>query len=328
MTKRHSEDWKGKNLWARKKNSPPGQNQMNNTLIVLLGPTGVGKTDVSIDIARHFGCEVISADSRQFYTEMKIGTAIPSEDQLNEIKHHFIRFISVKEFYSSSLFERDVLKILPELFQKNKMVLMTGGSGMYIDAVCSGIDDIPDPDQLVRDKYTLLYEREGIGGLRLALKILDPDHYENVDLRNPKRMIRALEVCESTGRPYSSFLTKQKRQRDFKILKVGLERSREELNERINLRVEKMVSEGLEEEARDLFGLRNMNALNTVGYREFFDFFEGKITREKAIELIKRNSRRYAKRQMTWWARDKEITWFNPDKTAAIKSFLEFRIKS
>ncbi len=301
---------------------------MNKTLIVLLGPTGVGKTEVSIDIARHFGCEIISADSRQFYIEMKIGTAVPGEDQLKEIKHHFIRFIPVTEFYSSSLFERDVLKILPELLQKNNLVLMTGGSGMYLDAVCSGIDDIPDPDQMIRDKYTLLHKREGIGGLRLALKILDPEHYENVDLRNPKRIIRALEVCESTGRPYSSFLTKQKRQRDFKILKIGLERSREELNERINLRVEKMVSEGLEKEARDLFGLKNMNALNTVGYREFFDFFEGKITREKAIELIKRNSRRYAKRQMTWWARDKEIIWFDPDNTAAIIGFVKRWTKS
>lgn len=299
---------------------------MNNTLIVLLGPTGIGKTEVSIDIARHFGCEIISADSRQFFSEMKIGTAVPTEEQLREIKHHFIRFISVKEFYSSSLFERDVLKLLPELFQKNNMVLMTGGSGMYLDAVCSGIDDIPDPDQVVRDKYNQLYQREGIVGLRLALKILDPEHYENVDLRNPKRIIRALEVCESTGRPYSSFLTKQKRQRDFKILKIGLDRPREELNERINLRVEKMVSEGLEEEARDLFSLKNMNALNTVGYREFFDFFEGMITREKAIDLIKRNSRRYAKRQITWWARDKEITWFSPDNIDGIKRFVERKV--
>ncbi len=201
------------------------------------------------------------------------------------------------------------------------MVLMTGGSGMYIDAVCNGIDDIPDPDQAVREKYTLLYKEEGIEGLRMALKILDPEHYENVDLKNPKRIIRALEVCETTGRPYSSFLKKQKRERDFDILKIGLERPREELYERINLRVDRMVSEGLEEEARDLFDLRNMNALNSVGYREFFDYFEGKITREKAIELIKRNTRRYAKRQMTWWAKDKEIRWFGADKTDEIINY-------
>lgn len=301
---------------------------MNNILIVLLGPTGVGKTDVSIDIARHLGCDIISADSRQFYSEMKIGTAVPSEDQLNEIKHHFIRFISVREYYSSSLFERDVLKLLPALFERNSVVLMTGGSGMYIDAVCSGIDDIPDPDQAIRDKYNLLYKEEGIEGLRMALKFIDPEHYENVDLRNPKRIIRALEVCETTGRTYSSFLKKEKKQRDFDILKIGLERPRTELYERINLRVDRMISAGLEEEARALFDLRNMNALNSVGYREFFDFFEGKTTREKAIELIKRNTRRYAKRQMTWWAKDKEITWFNPDNTPEIIRLTERWAKS
>jgi tRNA dimethylallyltransferase len=301
---------------------------MKNILIVLLGPTGVGKTDVSIDIARHFGCEIVSADSRQFYREMKTGTAVPSEDQLKEIKHHFIRFISVREYYSSSLFERDVLKLLPGLFERNNMVLMTGGSGMYIDAVCSGIDDIPDPDLAIRDKYTLLYKEEGIEGLRIALKFIDPEHYENVDLRNPKRIIRALEVCETTGRPYSSFLNKKKKQRDFGILKVGLERPRTELYERINLRVGRMISEGLEEEARTLFDLRNMNALNSVGYREFFDYFEGKTSREKAIDLIKRNTRRYAKRQITWWAKDGEITWFDPDNTPAIIRLVERGVKS
>ncbi len=296
---------------------------MNNILIVLLGPTGVGKSDVSIEIARHFGCEIISADSRQFYHEMKIGTAVPTEDQLKEIKHHFIRFIPVSEYYSSSLYERDVLKILPGLFESNNLALMTGGSGMYIDAVCRGIDDIPDPDQSARDKYTLLYKEEGIEGLRMALKIMDPLHYEKVDLRNPKRIIRALEVCEATGRPYSSFLKKQKRQRDFDVLKIGLERPREELYERINLRVDRMVTEGLEEEARALFSLRDTNALNSVGYREFFDFFEGKTTREKAIELIKRNTRRYAKRQMTWWAKDREITWFGADETKDIINLID-----
>lgn len=292
-------------------------------LIVLLGPTGVGKTDVSIDIAQHFTCEIISADSRQFFSEMKIGTAVPSDDQLKKIKHHFIRFISVKEYYSSSLFERDVLKILPAMFRKNNTVLMTGGSGMYIDAVCEGIDDIPDTDQAIREKYTIIYKEQGIEGLRFALRKLDPEHYEKVDLKNPKRIIRALEVCETTGRPYSSFLKKEKRQRDFEILKIGLERPREELFKRINLRVDKMIEEGLENEARGLFELRHLNALNSVGYREFFDYFEGKITKDKAIELIKRNTRRFAKRQMTWWARDKEITWFDPDKTPAIIGFVE-----
>jgi len=292
-------------------------------LIVLLGPTGVGKTDVSIDIAQHFTCEIISADSRQFFSEMKIGTAVPSDDQLKKIKHHFIRFISVKEYYSSSLFERDVLKILPAMFKKNNTVLMTGGSGMYIDAVCEGIDDIPDTDQAIREKYTIIYKEQGIEGLRFALRKLDPEHYEKVDLKNPKRIIRALEVCETTGRPYSSFLKKEKRQRDFEILKIGLERPREELFKRINLRVDKMIEEGLENEARSLFELRHLNALNSVGYREFFDYFEGKITKDKAIELIKRNTRRFAKRQMTWWAKDKEIRWFGAENTGDVINYID-----
>jgi len=292
-------------------------------LIVLLGPTGVGKTDVSIDIAQHFTCEIISADSRQFFSEMKIGTAVPSDDQLKKIKHHFIRFISVKEYYSSSLFERDVLKILPAMFKKNNTVLMTGGSGMYIDAVCEGIDDIPDTDQAIREKYTIIYKEQEIEGLRFALRKLDPEHYEKVDLKNPKRIIRALEVCETTGRPYSSFLKKEKRQRDFEILKIGLERPREELFKRINLRVDKMIEEGLENEARSLFELRHLNALNSVGYREFFDYFEGKITKDKAIELIKRNTRRFAKRQMTWWAKDKEIRWFGAENTGDVINYID-----
>jgi tRNA dimethylallyltransferase len=299
---------------------------MNNSLIVILGPTGVGKSDISIDIARHFGAEIISADSRQFYREMKTGTAVPSDKQITEIQHHFIRFIPVADYYSSSLFEREVLKLLPELFRKNKVVLMTGGSAMYIDAVCGGIDDIPDVDQTVREKYNLKYKVEGIAGLRMALKILDPEHYEVVDLKNPKRIIRALEICETTGRPYSSFLTKQKRERDFKIIKIGLERPRPELYDRINLRVDKMIEDGLENEARTLFSLRHLNALNCVGYREFFDYFEGKITREKAIELIKRNSRRYAKRQMTWWGKDKEIMWFQAGRSEEIVKFIEMTI--
>ena len=199
---------------------------------------------------------------------------------------------------------------------------------MYIDAVCEGIDDIPDVDPSIREKYILKYKEEGIAGLRMALKLLDPEHYEAVDLKNPKRMIRALEICESTGRPYSSFLTKQKRERDFQIIKIGLERPRGELYYRINSRVDRMVKDGLENEARSLFDLRHLNALNSFGYREFFDYFEGKITREKAIELIKRNSRRYAKRQMTWWGRDKKIRWFDPDSVPEIIKYIEGKIKS
>jgi tRNA dimethylallyltransferase len=299
---------------------------MKNLLIVLLGPTGVGKTEVSIDLALHFGSEIISADSRQFFREMKIGTAVPSENQLKTIKHHFIGFLSVKDYYSASIYERDVLKILPGIFERNRITLMTGGSGMYIDAVCNGIDDIPDVDPVVRQKYLNKYKEEGIESLRVSLKLLDPGYYAKADLRNQKRIIRALEICETTGCPYSSFLTNQKRERDFEILKIGIERPREELYRRIDLRVENMVDQGFEEEAKSLYLLRHLNALNSVGYKEFFDFFEGKISHEKAIELIKRNTRRFAKRQITWWGKDKEIHWFYPGNIAEIISFIESKI--
>jgi tRNA dimethylallyltransferase len=300
---------------------------MNNFLIVLLGPTGVGKTDISVSLARHFGCEIISADSRQFFREMKIGTAVPSEQQLAEIKHHFVGFLSISDYYSSSLFERDVLRLLPSIYAKNHLVLMAGGSAMYIDSVCNGIDDIPDTDPVIREKYIKKYKEEGIAGLRIALRLLDPEHYEKVDLRNPKRIIRALEICESAGRPYSSFLTSQKRDRDFSIIKIGLELPRAELFERINARVDKMIEAGLEHEAKGLFGMRHLNAMNTVGYKEFFDYFEGKVTYDEAVRLIKRNTRRYAKRQMTWWARDKEIKWFAAGETKWITRYIEDSVR-
>jgi tRNA dimethylallyltransferase len=287
---------------------------MNNILIVLLGPTGVGKTDISIDLAGRLNCEIISADSRQFFREMKIGTAVPTDHQLNTIKHHFIRFLSAEDYYSSNLFERDVLDLLPRLFIRNKIALMSGGSGMYIDAVCNGIDDIPDVDAAIREKYISKYLEEGIEGLRITLKLFDPEYYARVDLKNYKRIIRALEICETSGRPYSSFLKKKKRERDFGIIKIGLERTREDLYTRINQRVDHMVKMGLEEEARLLFKFRNLNALNCVGYREFFDFFDGIISREVAIELIKR------------WGKDKDISWFHPDRIQDIMQFIENKI--
>jgi tRNA dimethylallyltransferase len=296
---------------------------MKNILIVLLGPTGVGKTDVSIDIAVRFNCEIISADSRQFFREMRIGTAVPADLQLNTIKHHFIGSKSVKDYYSASLFERDVLDLLPGLYSKNNIIIMSGGSGMYIDAVCNGIDDIPDVDPVIREKYISKYREEGVEGLRAALKLLDPVHYANVDLRNHKRIMRALEICETAGIPYSSFLLKHKRERDFSVIKIGLVRTRDDLYNRINSRVDNMVIEGLEEETRHLVKFRNLNALNSVGYKEFFDYFDGKTTREKAIELIKRNSRRYAKRQITWWGKDKDIKWYHPEQVQDIIQFIE-----
>ncbi len=301
---------------------------MRNFLIVVVGPTGVGKTGVSIDIATHFKTEIISADSRQFYREMNIGTAVPSEYQLNRVRHHFIRFLSVKDYYSSSLYERAVLELLPSIFVISGIALMTGGSGMYIDAVCNAIDDIPDIDPAIREKYNVKFREEGIESLRRALKIVDPVQYTKVDLRNHKRIIRALEIFESTGRPYSGFLTRRKAERAFGIIKIGLEREREDLYKIINDRVDDMIKNGLEEEARGLFELRDLNPLRTVGYREFFDFFEGKISREKVIELIRRNTRRYAKRQMTWWSKDTEIRWFRPEQIQDIIIYIEEVLKT
>jgi len=296
---------------------------MRNTLLVILGPTASGKTDLSIEIASHFETEIISSDSRQFYREMKVGTSVPDDEQLRRIKHHFIRFISIKDYYNAFLYERDVLNILPSLFEKYPAVIMCGGSGLYIDAVCKGMDYIPDVDPTVREKYNKLFREEGIEGLRIALKIMDPDYYRIVDLKNPRRIIRALEICETAGRPYSSFLKKELPGREFRIIKVGLERPRDELYRRINERVDRMMAGGLEEEARSLNGFRHLNALQTVGYRELFDYFDGKIDLASAINLIKQNTRRYAKRQITWWAKEKDIKWFHPDAKEEIIKFLE-----
>lgn len=299
---------------------------MKKFLIVILGPTGVGKTNVAIELARHFKTEIISADSRQFYVEMKTGTAVPTDTQLKKVKHHFIGFLSVKDYYSSSLFERDVLQLLDRLYSSHNIVIMTGGSGMYINAVCSGIDDIPDTDPRVREKYNRIFREEGIESLRIALKLHDPAYYEAVDLRNHQRIIRALEIYESTGKPFSAFLTGKQAERNFGVVRIGLELAREELYERIDNRVDKMIENGLEDEAMGLVGLRGLNALKSVGYAELFDYFDGKTTREKAIELIKRNSRRYAKRQMTWWSRDRGIKWFHPGKVTEIIEYISLSV--
>lgn len=301
---------------------------MENTLIVIPGPTGVGKTEFAIDLACRLGCSIISCDSRQFYREMKIGTAVPDDEQLSRVRHHFIGFLSVTDYYSTSLFERDVMTLLPSLFSENPVAVMTGGSMLYMDAVCRGMDDIPDTDPAVRQKYTELYHTEGIAGLRMALKILDPEYYTRVDLRNPRRIMRALEITDSTGRRYSSFLTSPKRERSFRIIKAGLTREREELCRRIDERVEIMLERGLEEEAASLARYRGLNALNTVGYREMFSWFDGLVTREQAVSLIKRNTWRYARKQLTWWKRDSEIDWFDASEGGRIISWIEGRLKS
>lgn len=300
---------------------------MKNTLIVLPGPTGVGKTEFATELAVRLGCSIISCDSRQFYREMKIGTAVPDAEQLARVTHHFIGFLSVTDYYSISLFERDVLALLPSLFAGNRVAVMTGGSMLYMDAVCRGMDDIPDTDPAVRQKYLELYQAEGIAALRMALKKLDPDHYARVDLHNPRRIMRALEITESTGRPYSSFLTAPTRERDFRIIKAGMTRGRDELYSRIDNRVDIMIEKGLEAEAASLARYRGLNALNTVGYREMFSWFDGLITREQAVSLIKRNTRRYARKQLTWWKRDSEITWFDASEGGRIASWIESRLE-
>ncbi len=300
---------------------------MKNTLIVIPGPTGVGKTQFAVDLAIRLGCDIISCDSRQFYREMRIGTAAPDDKQLGRVMHHFIGFLSVTQYYSISLYERDVLELLKSLFRTCPVAVMTGGSMLYMDAVCRGMDDIPDTDPAVRQKYIEMYHNEGIQGLRLALKILDPDHYARVDLHNPRRIMRALEITESTGRPYSSFLTSSPRERDFRIIKAGLTRDRGDLYRRIDQGVDRMMAEGLEKEAAALIEYRNLNALSTVGYREMFRYLDGAMTKEQAVSLIKRNTRRYARKQLTWWNRDSEITWFDAGDSDRTISWIENRLE-
>jgi tRNA dimethylallyltransferase len=297
-------------------------------LIVLLGPTGVGKTSTSLSISKHFDAPIVSADSRQFFSEMRIGTAAPTAQELARAKHHLVGHKSITERYSCGMFETEALTILETIYQSHNMALLVGGSMLYIDAVCSGIDDFPTPDPALRKSLENQLKTEGIESLRAQLKLLDPEHYDKVDLRNSQRVLKAVEVCLQTGRPYSSFRTNPQKVRPFKIIKIGLNLPREILYERINARVDQMINQGLVEEAKSLYPHRHHNALKTVGYREIFDFIDGKISLGKAIELIKRNSRHYAKRQLTWWSRDKEIEWFRPDEIENIKNYINRFVNS
>lgn len=296
------------------------------TLIVLIGPTGVGKTDLSIKIAEKYGSPIISADSRQLYSDLKIGTAAPTEEYLKRVKHYFVGTLKLTDYYSAAQYESEVISLLEELFKRNNTILLTGGSMMYIDAICKGIDDIPTVDSETRQMMMDKYEKEGLDRLCAELKLLDPEYYSTVDLKNPKRVIHALEICYMTGKTYTSFRTGNKKQRPFDIIKIGLCRDREELYERINKRVDIMIKEGLVDEVKSVYEYRNLNSLNTVGYKEIIQYLEGNCTLEFAIEKIKQNSRIYSRKQMTWFKRDNDITWFHPDKEEEIMEFIESKL--
>jgi tRNA dimethylallyltransferase len=296
------------------------------TLIVILGPTGIGKTGLSIDIALNFNTEIISADSRQIFREMEIGTATPDSQQLHTVKHHFIKTHSIFDDYSAAKFEKEAIDKIEELFKQYDTLVMTGGSMLYIDAVCKGIDDIPDVDKEIRNELIARYEKNGIEELRLELKNIDPEYYAKADLKNHKRILHALEIYYSSGKKYSSLLTNPKKKRNFNIIKIGLNTDRQILHERINKRVDIMISKGLVNEAKSVFQNKELNSLNTVGYKELFQYFDGAISYNDAVELIKRNSRRYARRQITWFRKDKEINWFEPDDKMSILRFIEEKI--
>lgn len=295
---------------------------MNKNLVVVVGPTGVGKTAVCIELAKSLDCEIISADSRQIYRDIPIGTASPTEDERKSVPHHFIGMLSLDEYFSAARYEEMALAEIERQFKKRNVVLLTGGSMMYVDALCKGIDDIPSPDREIRDELMRRFETEGLDSLRHQLKILDPEYYNVVDLKNPKRVIHGLEICLMTGRTYTSFRTNICKKRPFNIIKVGLRREREELYERINQRVDQMILAGLVEEARKVYPFRSYNALNTVGYKELFEFFDGVITLDEAVNKIKRNSRVYSRKQMTWFKRDESIHWFNPAEIESIQNYI------
>ncbi len=294
------------------------------TLLVLIGPTGIGKTELSLSIAETFGCEIVSADSRQLYADLKIGTAAPTVEQLTRVPHHFVGMLQLQDYYSAAQYEAEVLELLPRLFAANNMVLLTGGSMMYVDAVCDGIDEIPTIDAATRAFVMKKYEEEGLEVLCQELLRLDPEHYAEVDLKNHRRVIHALEVCYMTGVAFSSFRTRTRKERPFRIVKIGLRREREDLFARINARVEQMMTDGLLDEALRMLPYRDCNSLNTVGYKELFAYFDGKMTLEEAVEKIKRNTRVYAKKQMTWFKKDERIHWFHPNELSpeALQSLL------
>ena len=311
-----------------------------NSLIVITGPTGVGKTEICLQIAEHYGIDIINADSRQIFAEIPIGTAAPTAEQMQRVRHYFVGTHHIGDYYSASNYEQDVLKLVGDVEgQRTKVetesessnahkpiALLAGGSMMYIDAVCNGIDDIPNIRDDIRNEMKRRLEEEGLDALLEELSRLDPEHYAIVDRKNPRRILHALEICHQTGRTYTSFRTGEKRKRPFNIIKIGLNRDRDELYERINIRVLDMMEQGLEQEARAMLPHRELNALNTVGYKEMFQYFDGAIPLEEAVRQIQSNSRRYARKQLTWYKRDAEIMWFNPENVNEITNYIDSRL--
>ena len=291
-------------------------------LIVITGPTAVGKTELCMELAQWLNIPIINADSRQMFRELKIGTAAPTDKQLQQVRHYFVGNLSISDYYSASMYEQDVNKLLAELFTTSNYALLTGGSMMYIDAVCNGIDDIPTVDETTRQLMKQRLAEEGLEALVEELKQLDPEHYEVVDRQNPRRVVHALEICHMTGKTYTSFRKAEKKQHPFQIVKIGLNRDRSELYERINLRVDKMIQKGLVDEARNLTSYRQANALNTLGYKEIFNYFDGIWSFDEAIERIKGNTRRYARKQLTWFKRDATMRWFHPNDVELIKNYI------
>lgn len=300
---------------------------MNNTLIVILGPTGVGKSAVSIQLARHYSTEIISADSRQLFRELSIGTAVPSSEDLNLIRHHFIQSRSIHDYFNVSEYENEAIELIGQLFASKNPLILTGGSMLYIDTICKGIDDIPTVTPEIRQQVINWYHENGLEALQQRLLSLDPEYYQIADLQNAKRLLHAVEVCQMTGKTFTSFRKNTIRHRPFHILKIGINQQREVLYERINQRVDQMIQCGLVEEARGVYPYKNLNSLNTVGYKELFAYFDGCCTLEEAIDLIKRNSRKYARKQLTWFRRDTTIQWFEPHQADEMIAYINKELK-
>ena len=300
-----------------------------NTLLVITGSTAVGKTDLCLEIAESRGIPVINADSRQIYRDMPIGTAAPTAEQLQRVKHYFVGTLALDEYYNASMYEQDVMTLLSQMFEgkDNALAMMTGGSMMYIDAVCNGIDDIPTIRDDIRQLYKDRLATEGLDPLLAELKTLDPEYYDIVDKCNPRRVVHGLEICRQTGTTYTSFRIRERKQRPFRIVKIALNRPRDILYKRINSRVDMMIAEGLEEEARRLYPLRHLNALNTVGYKEMFKYIDGEWTLDEAVERIKGNTRRYARKQQTWYKKDDDIVWFDAAEREHILNFISDTVK-